>query len=88
MKTFSFEFRFDFELLAICDRIILFVIDFILLLSKKKAINMLMNFQSNMYMNKNDEIKTKNHVNQKIKRRIKLIVVFHIRSSVSYLIFN
>ena len=49
---------------------------------------MLINFQLNMYMNKNDEIGAKNHVNQKIKRRIKLIAVFHIRDSENYLISN
>ena len=49
---------------------------------------MLMNSQLNMYMNKNDEIEVKNHVNQKIQHKIKLIAVPHIRGSEGYLIFN
>ena len=47
--------------------------------------SMLMGPQPNMYMNKSDEIRTKNHVNQKAKRRIKLIAALHTRGSESYL---
>ena len=49
---------------------------------------LLMGPQPNMYMNKNDEIKTRNHVNQKTKHKIKLIAAFHIRGSEGYLTFN
>ena len=52
------------------------------------ATSVLMGPQPNMYMDKSDEIGARNHVNQKAKRRIKLIAVFHIRGSESYLISN
>ena len=52
----------------------------------KTRVDLLMGPQPNMYMNKNDEIETRNHVNQKTKRRIKLIAAFHIRGSEGYLI--